>query len=167
MYGHNSGGHDWLGQGGAYSKGSAVIYDNSTLDFPLQQTSFIWNFPFPAWITDHRDGYRIVAVNDAYSSEYGVEADPHSGAIDLRVWDGRGVDQFKHNDEWVISRRKPACFDERIKHPVHGRVQTLQVFKWPLITDSGRVIGVGGFVWNNGEMGGKYALRSDKMRGFS
>lgn len=85
---------------------------------------------------------RFVMANNAV--QHVTQADRSMiGATDYDFFDATVADSYRRNDRRIMETREWQVFSEDVVHP-DGSVHTYRSTKFPLISDSGEVLGVGG-----------------------
>jgi len=105
-----------------------------------QQKALLDSFPDAAWLKDAEG--RFIAANRKF---YDLLEDPETDPIGKTAFDifpGEWGKLFAEEDRKVFESGQPM---ELIRHRViHGKPQTRKVFRYPVLDDSGKVVGVAG-----------------------
>ena len=100
---------------------------------------WFFSFPFPAWVKN--TNLTMVAVNPAYTQEYGITLEEYAGLKDEDAWK---LQDFNALDRAVMKEERSKIKIETLFNRKVGRRQTVVVCKWPLYID-GALIGPAGF----------------------
>jgi len=105
--------------------------------------------PIVQWIKDYSDGSgRMIMISDAHVDAFGIPADTYEGRTDYDVFSKEDAEQLRREDLQVISEKRPITFPPmKSFHPREGRWAASQCRKWPIYSNTGKIIGVGGMAW--------------------
>lgn len=95
--------------------------------------------PNPCWIKGTNG--RMLYVNPAYTSEFGIEPEEYIGDKDSKHWGDATAAIFRGNDNLVASRGTAMTFIEDV--PMDGNTVKYKIVKWPVYL-RGKLVGIAG-----------------------
>jgi len=111
----------------------------------LQQKAILNNIPDIAWLKDTQS--RFIMVNEAFGRACGFRADELIGKTDLDIWPRDLAENYRVDDQEVMSSKKRKCVEERLVNK-DGNEEWVETVKAPVFDDQGRVIGTAGIARN-------------------
>ncbi len=97
-----------------------------------------------------RDG-RVLFVNRALLEDAGLTAEQVIGKTSHDLYPPHLADQYRADDQWVMTNRKPLHQTETNINPANGEAREVEVIKIPVIDANGEVSGVQGIFWDISE----------------
>ncbi len=106
-----------------------------------QHRAMLDGLPDLVWLKDSEG--RFLAVNAAFGRSCGMSPSELVGRTDYDVWPRELAEQYRRNDQLVMTGRKPLQVEEPlVEHD--GRRRWIETIKTPYFDPSGRVVGTTG-----------------------
>jgi len=97
--------------------------------------------PAGVYLKDH-DG-RFLIANPEYAGWFGQDIEEIVGKTSREIFPDSASTRYVAHDQAVIDKRKFISMEDEVRHP-DGTVRTILINKFPVLSDEGAVIAVGG-----------------------
>ena len=107
--------------------------------------AFVENLPLPCWQKDING--TMLWINNEYEQQWGIKSSMYEGRTDYDIWPNHIASRFRQHDQLVVAQRRVLLTIEMVPDKINDTeapIREWKIWKFPIINETGDVVGVGG-----------------------